>query len=173
VKARVMKHFVGYTQTKGASLSSMGLVRKRTGHLIQSTAASDAMADRNGWYATVGFRKGSVDAYAKAVEEGADFTPSKKLLAIPVGPALTPSGVARYRSPLDVADGFWAQTKGGTGMGFFVRIGKRLQMLFIGRKHVKVPAFRPLQRSLDGARPQFAGIFTAEADKAIRSALGG
>lgn len=173
VDARARKHFVPYGKTSGASLSSAGLVRKRSGHLLQSLASSEAKRDGKGWFATVGFRKGVVDSYAKSVEdEQTSFTAKKKLLAIPVNEALTTAGVARYRSPLDVPDGFWRENLAGF-VGFYQWVGKRLRLLFVGRRTVKVRGARPLKRSLDGARPQFVGIFQAEEAAAIRNALGG
>lgn len=43
--------------------------------------------------------------YAQAHEDGATITPKRgKYLAIPVGKALTPAGVARYKSPRQVPD---------------------------------------------------------------------
>ena len=173
VEVRVIKHFVGYSAaSKGATLASQGLVRQRTGHLKQSLNSSDAKKDGAGWFATVGFRKGVVDAYAETVERGRTFTPSKQLLAIPVGEALTAAGVARYRSPRDVSDGFWRQSVSGF-VGFYQWVGKRLNLLFIGRRRVEVKAFKPLQRSLDGTRGQFKGIYEAEVAVALRKALGG
>lgn len=173
VEARVKKHFVGYTRTAGASLSSVGLVRSRTGHLRQSLNSSDAQMGPGGYFATVGFRKGTVDAYAKTVEEGGVFTPkTAKILAIPVGEALTRGGVARYQSPRDVEGGFWRQSVQGF-LGFYRWVGKQLQLLFVGKRRVKVDPFKPLQRSLDGTRSQFGPIFEKEVAVAMRNALAG
>lgn len=170
---RTKQHFVPYRRVEHASLFSVGLVRRRTSALLNSLNTSPAEKVASGWQTRVGFRDGPVRSYAKTIEYGATFTPSKKLLAIPVGEALTSAGVARYRSPLDVTNGFWAPMRGGTSVGFFARVGKRLQLLFVGRKRVEVKPFRPLGRSLDSERPFFVELFNKEADAAIAAALAG
>lgn len=174
VEARARKHFVGYSQARAASLGAAGLVRARTGHLRSSLNSSDAKRDGGGWYATVGFRDGVVRAYAKTVEYGATFTPTRaRILAIPTEEALKPSGEARYRSPKDIEGGFWRKTLAGDFLGFYDVVGKKLRLLFIGKRRVTAPEIKPLRRSLDGARPQFTGIFQAEEAAAIRRALAG
>ena len=56
-----------------------------------------------------------------------------KFLAIPMGEALTPAGVSRYRSPRDVPNTF---VKGEV---IFQRRGKRAVPMFILKRQVKVP----------------------------------
>lgn len=63
-----------------------------------------------------------------------------KFLAIPIGAALTPSGVARYSSPRQISDGFFFKTLQGQLM-FGRNKGKqnqRIEPLFLLVKSVKI-----------------------------------
>ena len=172
---RTKQHFVPYRRIEHASLSSVGLVRRRTSDLLNSLNTSPAEKVAGGWQTRVGFRDGVVRSYAKTIEYGATFTPSKKLLAIPVGEALTSAGVLRadYARPSYVKNGFWKPMRDGQSVGFFERVGQRIRLLFIGRRRVTVKPFRPLGRSLDSERPFFVELFNKEADAAIAAALSG
>jgi hypothetical protein len=172
VLKRVGQHFTGYTNTAAAaSLSSVGLVRRRSGHLAQSANASTPEKDGSGWRAFVGFGSGPAGRYAKTIEEGKTFTAKGQVMAIPIGAALTPGGSARFAGPRDFPQGFWGRSVRGALL-FFARVGGVLQPLFIGRRIVTVPAFRPLQRSLDASRGEIGRIFQRESEEAIRRALG-
>lgn len=171
VEQAAAKHFVPYGGVQRTSLSSMGLVRRRSGHLVQSLNHSKSQRDSRGWFATVGFRRGTVDAYAQTVEEGRTFTAKAKQLSIPIGEGLTPAGEARYRSPLQVRNGFWMSVR---GLSLFVeRVGNALRTLFVGKRQVTVKPFRPLRRSLDSQRPRFEEVYQRELKRAEAEGLRG
>jgi hypothetical protein len=66
---------------------------------------------------------------------------SGKFLAIPIADGLTPAGVARFKSPRDVPDGFFFKGKSG-GLFFGKRRGKtdksKLMVFFIFKKKVTI-----------------------------------
>lgn len=103
-------------------------LKSRTGFLRKSVQAwmeSDTLA-------IVGVRPNTAVEKYKWILGGETktITPTHgRYLAIPIGEALTSAGVARYRSPRDVTDGFFVRSKG--------------QLLF-GRKNGKRGRFRPL-----------------------------
>jgi hypothetical protein len=120
-------------------------------------------------------REGSPsERYADVQELGETIKPRKgRFLAIPVGAALTASGVARFRSPRDVGDLRFQPIRGGA-MGLLVRDhagrgksgrGARSEVLFVLVRSVRVPATRFLGRAMDEIRPK--------AEEAVRAALGG
>lgn len=66
-------------------------------------------------------RSGQDVVYARIIEEGGTVVPKNgKFLAIPVGPALTSAGVARFPSPRDVPDLRFQPIRGGA-MGLLVK----------------------------------------------------
>lgn len=103
-------------------------LKSRTGFLRKSVQAwmeSDTLA-------MVGVRPNTAVEKYKWLLGGDTVTIRPKrgrYLAIPIGENLTAAGVARYRSPREVTDGFFLRSKG--------------QLLF-GRKNGKRGRFRPL-----------------------------
>lgn len=97
-------------------------LKRRTGQLAKAI---------DGWLedklqGVVGVRPGAVvDKYKWLLgDEQKTITPKNaKFLTIPIGEGLTPAGVARYRSPRDVPDGFFVRTKGSLLFGY--KKGKR------------------------------------------------
>lgn len=91
-----------------AYLSGRPGLSRRTGGLARSfsyVVESDADTNRLRYFST--------SKYAKKQEDGGLVKPNgKKYLAIPVGPALTPAGVARYSSPRNVPAEFTFKSKG-------------------------------------------------------------
>jgi hypothetical protein len=123
----------------------------------------------------VGSVKGAASAYAEAQETGKLITPKNgQWLAIPVGPALTAGGIARYKSPLDVpaklrfqpidantallvATGGWSYTIGRSGyvgkvQGARKKDAKRGVVWFILVKSVRLPATNWLSKSVKGGQ---------------------
>jgi len=85
-------------------------LKRRTGNLARAV---------DGWLESdtdgvVGVGEGTaVDRYAWLLgDEDKTITPKKaKFLTIPIGEGLTPSGVARYKSPREVEGGFFIRSK--------------------------------------------------------------
>ncbi len=104
-------------------------LKRRTGNLARAV---------DGWMegrteAVIGVRPHSaVDRYAWLLgDEQRTITPKRsKFLAIPIAEGLTPSGVAKYKSPREVEGGFFIKSKKG-------------QLLF-GYSKGKRGKFRPL-----------------------------
>lgn len=112
---------------------------------------------------------GVADHYAAAQEDGATIRPRNgRFLAIPVGAALTASGVPRYRSPRQVAGLRFVSIRGGA-MGLLVRAGgkkgERAETLFVLVTSSRIPATHYLKRAMERIRPHLAG--------AVGTALGG
>ena len=92
--------------------------------------------------------------YAGLLEQGGDITPSgHPYLAIPIGDALTPSGVPRYLSPRDVRGGRFVRTRSGKlfyGMPRSYGRGKNrvagLNIMFLMVRRVRIPAKHWLSR---------------------------
>lgn len=123
-------------------------VKDTADHISASYLTGQALKSRtgmlrkalDGWMESkfdgvVGVREGSgVDQYKWLLgDEQKTITPKRsKFLAIPIGEALTPSGVVRdkYRSPRLVEDGFFIKSKSGR--------------LLFGYKRGKRGKFRPL-----------------------------
>jgi len=103
-------------------------LNRRTGNLARAVD-SWLESDHDG---VVGIHEGTaVDKYAYLLgDEDKTITPKKaKFLTIPIGEGLTPSGVARYKSPREVEGGFFVKTNGH---------------LLFGYKRGKKGKFRPL-----------------------------
>ena len=88
--------FVVETKLSGQVLA------RRTAALAQSVSGMAVYGDRGLPGFRVGVFRGPALAYAAAQEHGAHVVPVRaRYLAMPVGDALTASGVARYKSPRD------------------------------------------------------------------------
>lgn len=153
--------------------------RKRTGALGDSVGFSSTREVGGGFETSAGFRDGPVAAYAAVQEFGkANITPKNaKLLSIPVGEALTGTGVPRYGSPLDVPDSLdptWIFPKGRNPL--FVTRDENDEIdevLFVGVKSVSIEGRHPVEKSFDEVSPRLPVIGQEEFDRAIAAALGG
>jgi len=110
---------------------------------------------------------GPAKEYAALQEYGGEVTPKKgRFLAIPQGPALTASGVARFRSAREAPNLRFIAIRGGA-MGLLVRDvpGRkaRSEIFYVLVRRVKVPATLYLTRALEAVR--------ARAVERIQSAL--
>lgn len=120
-------------------------LRARTGYL-RNSATFEVTADAGGQELRVHMGRGGQPVrYAAIQEHGGIVTPVRgKFLAIPVGPALTPSGVAKFTSPRDVPDLHYVQSRNGQPM--LVKLkgkgrGKRagaIEVWFLLRRSVRI-----------------------------------
>ncbi len=97
-------------------------LKRRTGNLARAVGSWMEGALEG----VVGVRPNSaVDKYKWLLgPDEKTITPKTgKFLAIPIGEGLTPSGVPRYKSPREVADGFFVKTRGRLLFGY--KKGKR------------------------------------------------
>ncbi len=141
----------------------------RSGALRASLNTSKVSLVAGSAEAKVGFRHGTVDNYAPAHEFGAVITPKRgKVLAIPIGNAVTDAGNARQKGPRAYPDGHWYRSKKGNLV--FGLPGEA--PLFFGARRVVIPKRAPLHKSLDFARPQFPNIMEEEIRAMVKAAQG-
>lgn len=137
-------------------------LKRRTGNLARAV---------DGWLegpteGVVGIPEGTaVDKYAYLLgDEDKTITPKNgKFLTIPIGEGLTPSGVARYKSPREVEGGFFVRTNGH---------------LLFGYKNGKKGKFRPLfvlvkSVTVQGSNALYNGVMESIGDisKAIENEI--
>lgn len=154
------------------------LLNVRSGALRRSIEAG-VILEANQITVYLGSVKGPASAYSRAQEEGRTITPvSAQWLAIPVGPALTGAGVARFASPREcpvefkfikvdsdtavlVSTGAWNYTFGRAGT-FIKRKGakrrdkKRGEVWYVLVKRVRMPATYWLTESITGGEQLLA-----------------
>lgn len=123
---------------------------------------------------------GTARKYAAIQEYGGTITPVKaKMLAIPVGKALTSAGVPRYSSPEQVeGDTKWVFIKSKNPhvraiFGVADENDEIEDVLFIGMDEVTIPARRPMGKSYDEIRPLVPGLVDEECVKAVQAAMRG
>jgi hypothetical protein len=167
VLRRLRQKFVGFS-AGNRGMAARGLLQRRSGALARSSQATTPEKRGPEWITRVGYRKGEVSPYARMMERGGKITAKGGLLAIPVGEALTPAGAPRYRSPLDVPGGFWVRAKSGA-IVFLKRTGQRVELLFVGKRSVTVPAPLLLERSARESRSEIARIVDREIAAAVRA----
>ena len=152
-------------------------LKVRSGAYRNATNASAPTKDAAGWKAEVGVKKGPAEKYAalfERKEESVTIKPKRgKVLAIPIGPNLTPAGVARFKSPRDprMFGGFWKRI--GDELLFLVPKGRdnqkgaRIDAWFLGVPEVVIHPPRPLTKTLADMQPRMRQIVAAEVTKAI------
>lgn len=123
--------------------------------------------------AVIGVHKRSdalVNKYAWLLgDEQMTITPkSSKFLAIPVGEGLTKAGVARYKSPRDVPEGFFVKSKAGQLL-FGIKRGKRgkFRPLFVLVKSVFVQGTGALADGVLESQDKITDAIQTEVDKAV------
>lgn len=107
-----------------------GMLRRSIGYTVEGAAGDDVI--------TLRARAGSGRSlrYANILERGGTIVPRRgRFLAIPVGPALTPAGVARYDSPRQVQ-----------GLRFVPILGGRMALLVKDRRGRSEVWFRLVRR---------------------------
>lgn len=129
--------------------------RVRSGALRRSiTGRAEIGLDAATLTLTAGEDGTSTGRYASLQEYGGVVRAIRsQYLAIPVGPAKTAAGVARYASPRDVPGLFFRPTAAG---GLLLRGRKRgpPELLYVLRRQVTIPAARYIGRALDWARAE-------------------
>jgi len=123
--------------------------------------------------ASIGIHKRSdalVHKYAWLLgDEEKTITPKRsKFLAIPIGEGLTKAGVARYKSPRDVPEGFFIKSKAGNLL-FGIKRGKRgkFRALFVLVKSVFVQGTGALADGVMDSVDDMTGAIQTEVDKSI------
>lgn len=151
---------------------SGGLLNARTGRLRNSIAA-DVTQDGAGVTLTVSAGASGQLRYAKIHETGGTITPKRgKFLAIPVGPALTGAGVARYVSPRDVPDLVFISTRNGAAGVLVKKQGRkgneRLQVWFRLVRRVKIKPKGYMRRAQRAAVQAFPVVLAEQLKRATR-----
>lgn len=156
-------------------------VKVRSGSLIRSAGFSGPETTAGGTLiARAGYGdQGPAGRYARITEEGGTITPKGRLLAMPIGIALTASGVARAAASggkwlQNFPNGFWLQRPGRTPI-FVQKAGRgfaheRLELIALGlRKATRKPT-HALSKSAEEARSIASGIIEAEVRAALQAA---
>lgn len=159
-----------------AKLNATGFPRVRSGRLrssISGTARADGESVVVSVQAGGAGQRGPVP-YGRVQEEGPTIRPvNGRFLAIPVGPAKTAAGVARYASPRDVPNLRFQPIRGGA-MGRLVRdVGgrnARAETWFLLVRQVKIRPKYYLRRAVDAVTPTVLGRLT---DALITQIIGG
>jgi hypothetical protein len=146
--------------------------KRRTGNLARSVATSEPRrVGTGGWEGLFGYGRGVAARYARILEEGGTITPkSAKVLAVPVGNALTATGRARFASPREVEGGFWLSRPGRPPLVVVERGGsksRRLDVLFVGLPRVTLEGKRSAAKAAEAAQGQARRVL----DEQIRAAL--
>lgn len=115
---------------------------------------------------------GPAEPYAALQEYGGEVRPRNgRFLAIPVGPALTASGVARFRSARDVPGLRFIAIRGGA-MGLLVKTteGRRSRstVYFVLVRRVKVPATEFIGRAITTAQENAGPRLSAVLGQVVR-----
>jgi hypothetical protein len=153
-----------------ANKAANGPLQRRTGMLARTFRVKEiedadksiglgVVNDAEGQTTPAGITYKGRTPYADILEHGGVIRPVKgQWLAIPTGPAVTGAGVAKYRSPRDVAGLFFAQKKGSASALLMKAAGKgktaTAQAWFILVKESKIPAFHYIQQGFDEGKPR-------------------
>ena len=165
-----------------AKMNATTLLRVRTGRLRGSVSTN---AKITGPDVMITFKAGGMGGrgpvpYGRVQEEGSGYLPGGaitpkrgKFLAIPMGPALTPAGVPRFRSPRDVP-GLRFQLVRGGAMGRLVRdVGgrnSRAETWFLLVRRVVLRPRRYLLRARNELEPMVPTIIAEHLRDAILGA---
>lgn len=174
--ARLQKEITtsGLRMERAAKANLTGTVLNvRTGRLRRSIR-SEVKQEEGGW--ELALRAGGDGAadvkYARIHELGGVIRPTQsRFLAIPVGPALTPSGVARYASPRDVPVPL-AFVQSLKGQPLLVEAGgkkKAGRVWYVLRKSVTIPARPYLAPAMKAEEP----VLAARLEQILKDALEG
>lgn len=114
--------------------------------------------------------------YAGIHETGGVIRAGSKLLAIPVGPALTPAGAPRFPGPRSVQGLEFRPARGGGVLGKVTGKGDREKFVvwYVLKKEVRIPPrlgfFRTWRAFFAGPKPK--AIIQREINKAVRAING-
>jgi hypothetical protein len=119
-------------------------------------------------HAVVGVpERSGVDAYKYLLgDEAKTITPKKaKFLTIPIGEALTASGVSRFSSPRQVPEGFFVRTGGRLLYGYKKGKRGRFRPLFVLVKSVTVQGTGALADGVAESIPDIANQMQSRVDE--------
>jgi hypothetical protein len=126
------------------------ILKRRTGNLAKSLGWRVDKDQNGNWEGIIGSGatlKTNRMIYANILETGGVIRPvTAKMLAIPIGEALTPAGVARFKPREITSQGgyeksFIRRSKSGNLLLFGAR-GKSITPLFVLKDSVTIPEFR-------------------------------
>lgn len=144
-------------------------LKRRTGNLARAV---------DGWLdsdtdGVVGVGEGTaVDKYAWLLgDEEKTITPKNaKFLTIPIGEGLTPSGVARYKSPREVDGGFFIRSKGTLLFGYKRGKKGKFRPLFVLVKSVRVKGSGALYEGVTESMADISLAIENEIDRQLGAA---
>lgn len=153
-------------------------LKRRSGNLVKSANASIANAKpeltATGWAVRIGYGDGPSAKYAHLQEEGGTIYPVKgRVLAVPVGEALTSTGRPRFASPRDVPGGFWITARSGVPLFVAPGVGGKGDgrgILFIGLSKATIEGKRAAERARVEAQSRARPVFERELAQAIGAA---
>lgn len=132
----VVRHLTGGTSADRLATPS--------GHLIRSTTVLPVKSDANRISGGVGFGAKYARVHIGHKGQRTTIRPiNAKMLAIPLPPAKTAAGAARYKSPLDVPDLHFIRSKAGNLLlAKFKGKGSKRGIIpwFVLKKQVMIPA---------------------------------
>lgn len=144
-----------------------GLLNVRSG-LLRGSVGMEVVPGSDGPSLVVFAGRSAQVKYARIHEVGGTITPKRgKFLAIPVGPARTAAGVARFSSPRQVPDLHYVQSRKGQPM--LVKLkgkgrGKRagaIEVWYILRRQVTIKPKHYMAATEVSARSDFPGVLAA------------
>lgn len=175
IKKATTKASIYYTQILKQNVAGLYL-HIRTGNLAKSIGQRVEFIDGK-WQAFIGSGAGEPGVrmiYADILETGGTIFPKKGMfLTIPLGKAMTPSGVARFTAAELKADpsgfGYDSSVIIG-GIIFGKNKGKRnMEPLFKLVTSVEIPAFRYMQQTAEYGIDDVADIFIEELERTLNS----
>ncbi len=141
----------GLLEVEGALKKNIsGPILKVRSGLLRNSIGSYSFGRQNEIVGRVGsgVRSGQPVKYASILETGGIIKPVRaKMLAIPIGAALTPAGVARF-TPNDIRRNSFIKRSKNNNLLIFMKEGKKIIPVFVLKNQVKIPAFKYLSKSL-------------------------
>ena len=153
-------------------------------HVVENYLSGQLLKNRSGMLAKflTSWKEGPFDAVVGVREntpvekykwllgdEEKTITPKRsKFLAIPIGEALTGAGVAKYKSPRDVTDGFFIKSKSGKLLFGYQRGTRgKFRPLFVLVKSVLVQGSGALLDGVMDSVDDMTGAIQDAVDKAV------
>lgn len=145
-------------------------LKRRTGNLAKELTSWPV----SGEVVMVGIPENStVDHYAWLLGDQREHViraKKGKFLAIPIGEGLTKAGVARFKSPREVSDGFFVRTDNQYLFG--VKNGQKgkFRPLFILKKSVRIRGTGALRRGIENSMDDMTGKIMDEIVTSVEGA---
>lgn len=163
--------------TTEAKLRATGGPRARSGRLRASIAASvEPVSDGLELRGRAGgnSKGGAQVRYARMQEYGGVQRPrNAKMLAIPVGPALTGAGVSKFASPRDVPGLVLVRSRGGafllvkSGEGMSGRSKKIGEVWYVLKRQVTIPAQPYMRPAMQVVRVLLPDVLSKNVSQAV------